>query len=392
MPRPGRSAPPITGFEHLLADMFRRARWRVQVQPSAGGMRPDLLAESGGKQYAIELKRSPEGRRDRLIPLLSQAILQIRAAARALPKAAVPVAVVAAEHIPESTAEQVKQFAKRYAPETGVGIVDARGLRSFAGHGLELFDARPVRPSSRTIATPQRLPHLFSDLNQWMLKILLGQQIPDTLLTVPRARFRNATQLAAAAHVSVMSASRFLRQLRKEGFLDDLHDRLAIVRIEELLARWAEANRQSVQEIPVRWIVRKDSEQLINSVRTYTSRAGAAARKRPPRCAIALFAAADALGFGFVRGVPTHIYLERPDPDVIRELGLSPENAAASADAYIRIPANSEAVFRAAVTRNGLPVSDILQIWLDVSGHPVRGRDQAEQIRKRALASLFSKR
>ena len=75
----------------------------------------------------------------------------------------------------------------------------------------------------------------------------------------------------------------------------------------------------------------------------------------------------------------------------IRRLGLSIEDRDQRADAYIRIPANKEAVFRAAVIRGGLPVTDILQVWLDASTHPARGQAQANEIRKRVLGPLLGK-
>ncbi len=49
----------------------------------------------------------------------------------------------------------------------------------------------------------------------------------------------------------------------------------------------------------------------------------------------------------------------------------------------MRIPENPEAVFRAAVQRDGLPISNILKVWIDVSNHPARGKAQAAEIRKR---------
>jgi len=58
----------------------------------------------------------------------------------------------------------------------------------------------------------------FFDLNQWILKILLSKEIPESMLFAPRGRYGNASQLAAAARVSVMSAFRFVRQLSEEGF------------------------------------------------------------------------------------------------------------------------------------------------------------------------------
>src|SRR5437879_4488604 len=105
-----RAGPPEKEFESLLIDLFRRAGWRVRQQHPSDS-RADLIVDSRDKKFVVELKRSAEGRRDRLVPLLSQAILQAQAAARQFPESAVPVAVVASRHIPESVAEQVRQFA-----------------------------------------------------------------------------------------------------------------------------------------------------------------------------------------------------------------------------------------------------------------------------------------
>jgi hypothetical protein len=312
------------------------------------------------------------------------------------------MAVVAARHIPASVAEQIKQFGLRYAPNVVVGVIDAEGLRLFAGHGLEELDAKPPRRLARDIASPQRLPDLFSDLNQWMLKILLGQRLPEPLISVPRELIRNAFQLAAVARVSVMSASRFANQLANEGFLDKDGYHLQIVRTDELLERWVSANRQKARDIPVRWIIKKSEKELFARVAKYAAESKAdpglkskarsvRVTKAPARCCIGLFAAADALGVGFVRGVPAHLYLERLDLDVMQELGLSVEDADRRADVYVRVPSNKESVFRAAVMRDGLPVSDVLQVWLDASAHPARGREQADEIWRRVLKPLFGR-
>jgi hypothetical protein len=57
----------------------------------------------------------------------------------------------------------------------------------------------------------------------------------------------------------------------------------------------------------------------------------------------------------------------------------------------VRIPENPESVFCGAVQRDGVPVSDIFQVWLDVSSHPARGKAQAAEIRKKVLFMLFKK-
>src|SRR5260221_8870244 len=115
-------------FERIVAAAFRKAGWRVRGRPAAGDMRADLVVDDGANKYVIEVKSASEGRRDRLIPLLSQAILQAQAFARQFPERAVPLAVVAARRVPASVADHIKQFAARHAPEVAIGVIDAEGV------------------------------------------------------------------------------------------------------------------------------------------------------------------------------------------------------------------------------------------------------------------------
>jgi len=287
---------------------------------------------------------------------------------------AIPVAIVGSPHISSSVAEQVKQFAVRHVPDVGIGVMDSQGFRAFHGFGLERFNSqRPVSPEIGLPAPSDSPSYLFSDLNQWMLKILIGQNIPESLLSVPRGEYRSGRQLAEAGGVSAMSASRFLRQLASEGFLNDKKERLQLVRVEELMRRWLAASHRSARDVPVRWIIRGGKDQLQTAVRSYLSWLDAKSERkrkrrdgrligRAPRICIGLFAAADSLGFGFVRGAAPHIYLEQLDAVALDRLGLSAREPQGPPDAYIRVPENKEAVFRSAVQRNGVLVSDILQV------------------------------
>jgi hypothetical protein len=401
MPAADRVIRPRGDFEKILTDVLRKAGWRLRRPSSARDMGVDLVFDAKGQKYVVELKASSEGRRDRLVPLLSQAILQAQECVERSAEPALPIAVVAARHIPASVAEEIQQFARRYAPEVGVGVIDAEGFRSFAGAGLEGLDAKSPRRVARRIASTKRVPDLFSDLNQWMLKILLGQGLPESLLSIPRGPIRNAFQLAEVACVSVMSASRLVNQLISEGFVDEHEDHLYVVRADELLERWLAANRQRPRDIPAHWIIKGDDKQFLASVAQYASESNAGPEvrarvrrqvaKMPSRCCIGLFAAADALGLGFVRGVPPHLYLEQLDLDVLLRLGLSIGGSERGADVYIRVPSNKESIFRATVVRDSLPVSDALQVWLDTSAHPARGQEQADEIRRRVLRALLEK-
>lgn len=70
-------------------------------------------------------------------------------------------------------------------------------------------------------------------------------------------------------------------------------------------------------------------------------------------------------------------------------LGLSEDATEQEADLYVRIPANHESIFRGVVRREGVPVSDILQVWLDVGQHPSRGKEQADLIWRKLLSPQF---
>jgi hypothetical protein len=387
--------------ESLVAEVFRRGGWKVQQEPDAGDGKPDLIAEHAGKKYVIEIKRSSEGRKDRLIPLMSQAILQAQEGARHLPGHPVAVAIVVANHVPESVALQVMQFARRHAPDIAVGVMDLEGLRSFEGHGLEQFNSG--KPRARNAISPAHRvpsPQLFSDLNQWMLKVLLAPGIPELYLSAPRGRYRGASQLAEAAGVSVMSAFRFIEQFSKAGFLEEEHNELRVVRIEELMNRWLAANQRSVSEMGVRWVLRGKKGALRDALHSYVwseekqhrqSEKDHPAVHRPRAC-LALFAAAEALGLGFVQGVQPYLYIERMEPGILEKLGFSASSVDVDPDVYIRVPRNDESVFRGVVLNDGVPVCDVLQVWLDVGQHPSRGREQADLIwRKILVPALLAK-
>jgi hypothetical protein len=392
--RDSRGAP----FDALVADVFRKNGWQVVREPKLQSFHAGLLVSRDGKHYIVEVKAAAEGRRDRLIPLLAQAILQAQAAAKACQLHADPLAIVGANRIPQQIWEESRRFAAEYAPNVAIGLVDLEGFHAFSGTGLEALNAHRVEgPRQVYAAAHQRSVQLFSDLNQWMIKILLAPRIPESLISAPRSEYRNASELAKAARVSVMSAFRFVSQFAREGFLDDSGPVLRLVRLEELMKRWQAANQLRVREVPMRFVIKGDKQyQLHEALHSYqAANVAVGARRRAPhspapRACLALFAAADLLDIGFVHGAPLHVYLERIEVDALNAFGLSAQRPRENgADVYIRVPAAHESVFRAAVDRDGVPVSDVVQVWLDVSIHPARGSEQAEEIRRRFLATVF---
>jgi hypothetical protein len=382
-----------------VADLFRRAGWKVRRLREGAGPHADLVVQRGPHSYMATVKSASESRPDRLIPLLAQAILQAQAAVRRHPEAGAPLAIVGTRRVGEKLVRETEQFVQDHAPDVSVGLVTFDGFQWFRGPGLDVLNierGRAVPPSRARVPAPAS--HLFSDLNQWMLKVLLAPGISPDLLSGPRGEYRNASQLAAASGVTVMSAFRFVRQLGAEAFLDASASTLKLVRLEELFGRWQAANLRPPREAATRWVLRGDSDrQLREALRARAaesvngsdrSRGGA---KGAPRACLGVFAAADALGLGFVHGVAPHVYVEELSPALLKSFGLSIEGVSAPPDVYVRVPAVRESIFRGAVLREGVPVSDVVQVWLDASAHPARGTEQSDLIYRRVMRPLLRK-
>ena len=374
-------------FAVRLKNAFQRNGWRVAENLLVADRRADMAVSKLGRRYIVELKAASEGRRDRLVPMLAQAILEAQAMAKASSKPAIPLGVVAAPRIASPVLAYLEHFVAVNTPDSAAGFLDDEGLLQFRGAGLEELNERPPKRSRlKRIAAPES-GQLFSDLNQWMLKVLLAPDIPAEMLAAPRSEYRNVSHLAKAADVSPMSAFRFIRQLRQESFLDEEDDALRVVRREELMRRWQAVYLRSVADLPMRWIVRGGSAQrLQESLRSLGS-----ASEGKPRVCLGLFSAADAMGKGFVHGVTPHLYIEKLDAAFLKRLGLSSEGAEHAPDVLVRVPLFREAVFRAAVKRDGVPTADILQVWLDVAAVPARGPAQANELRQSVLSPLFRK-
>ncbi|MDB4912381.1 MAG: hypothetical protein JWM95_25 [Gemmatimonadetes bacterium] len=362
--------------EAIIADLFEHADWRVRRDERPDSAGSNLIVRRGRTTLLVQVKAAAEGRADRLIPLWSQAYLE---ALRAAGDKHQPLTVIAAPRIAPRAAEQVLKFAADVAPEAAIGVIDFEGLREFRGPQLEHLSAEHSPAPARIRSAVQGQSDIFSDLNQWMLKVLLATELPEKLLSAPRIRYQNASQLARAANVSVMSAFRFVQQLERDGYLHESSGSLELVRRGDLFRRWREAAARRVIEVPVRFLLRGDPQKEL----ARTLRSG--------RGCLALFAAAKALGFGFVQGVLPHVYVQRLDPASIAEWkNIVVAGPGEQPDILLRQAPAPQSVYRGLVRVNDTPVSDILQVWLDVSNSPSRGAEQADLIQRRILDKLIS--
>lgn len=380
MPSPKTSQRTAQALQRM-AGLFEAKGWKV-LASEPGSTGPDLVVRRRGKRYGVVLKFTSEGRADRVIPLLSQAILEARAYALQS-SGSIPLAVVHVDQAPRALVANVMAFAQEFAAEVAVGFVSTEGASEFLEEGLEgLNESAPFRPR-QVRGTQIRSDNLFSDLNQWMLKVLLAPELPEGMLNAPRGQYRNGVELARAAQVSAMTASRFLQQLRRERFLWESQEFLTLVRREELFERWSAVAPYGIADVPARFLANIQIEERVQELLD----------KVEGDACLGLFAAADGLHVGHVSGVPRYISVRRMPLFNRVSPGTNPWNALRpfpkeAPHVLLRVARFPESTFRGAVRRDGVMVADVIQVWLDVLNHPTRGKEQAEHIFRKVLRPL----
>jgi hypothetical protein len=386
-------------LQDRLLDAFKKAGWRADIEPPGidGRSRPDMVVRRGPHRYVVEVKVAREPRRSLLQAMFADAVLQARVHARELH--ASPLAVVAAPRISPLAAQEIRDYAERFAEDVAWGLLDSNGCFELHGPGLDAIRAEPAK-NGEPEPSLSRPPDLFSDLSQWMLKVFMADLFEPKYLGAPRGPVRNASHLASLASVSLPSASRLLNQLKGLHFIESAQHGPHLVRVADLMQGWRVSNSEIPHELGARWLIPpKDGAAQLSLALAAHSRLHSAIREgsaddrkeadlrcRKPRACLGLFAASEKLGFRFAHGAPLHLYLEDISGRVLEQFGLSPAGVGERVDVIVRRPRSPEAVFRACVVRDGVPASDIIQCWLDISNHPARGREHAEQIWRRVLA------
>ncbi len=335
-----------------------------------------------GERWFLSVIRAPQSWERMLSPLLAEAILEARVGAQKAK--AKPLAVLVAPNLSEAMHERLSAFALRVAPKDSWIAADVHGRVFFHLPSGVDFKAPPPSRDGSSPAKPRREANLFSDLHQWMLKVLLAPNFEEHLLKAPRRSIRNARVLAEVAGVSVPAAARFVSALEKAGHLDRRFGDLRIAEPKRLLERWRGAIPVSYrQELGARFVRGAPDEMEFGLL---MSIAGAHGLGKDWKLALGLFEACRALKLGHSRGGPRHLYVSSYDSNELEALGLVAAAEGERADIVLRIPKFPEALFRAApVVRGGL-VADVIQCWLDVSHHPARGEEQADFLWRRAIA------
>jgi hypothetical protein len=353
-----------------------QANWLWGGIPSLGGHGVGFKSEN--RKFHLVLNAVSPARGPELERALADAYLRASSVTKSQPHERIPLPVVAAPSLSRAMLERLKKYAADVLPSAHWGAFDLAGTWHFPGLSIRIQADSAVMESMAFPAAvgksppPQHDP--FSDLGQWLSKVMLAQGLSEDLVSAPRQRLRNQAALASAANVSLPTVSRWKKQLCSMAFLTDSKLGLRIVRKKELLIRWAASirNRAYVDT----WV-----QPVFGS--SNQDKALSRLLAEEPKAILLGAAACDRLGIGVVKGAPMQIALPDHSPDYLAGLGLMPVQSGIKGAFLIRRPRYFESLRRGAVIRDGVAVADVLQCAIDSYNSPVRGMDQFEAILNR---------
>jgi hypothetical protein len=260
---------------------------------------------------------------------------------------------------------------------------------------LSQLNRRPLMPhgpfESESPVSYHQKQLSFSDLDQWLLKVfLLGRPgIPADYWGGPQGSVENAFQLSKLAEVSPPVANSWVNEMESSGYLRRIgRKKLIPLRPNALIEEWRGQYRFGDNRIlPYRSVYPvSDADQYVDDV-----------LKKVRSCnesiplAISGHQACRLLGIKHSSARSMHIYFWGNVANVANSIGVVPAETLNDADVFLVEPKYPKSVFGGRVIREGIPICDILQCYLDLYNLPDRGREQADFVFENILSKIFEK-
>ncbi len=332
-----------------LRDLFPKATdWEEVHGARAGSQVVDLLVrfKLGAAEHAMIVETASLGQPRQI----RSAIARLGELRRELPSA---YAVAVAPYISAQTASLLNR--------SGVGYLDLSGNchLSFASVLIDKEGKPNVRPSTRPLRS------LFARRATRVVRVLLvDSQHPWRL-----------EELAKAADVSLGHAHNVVKRLEELSWVERRdHQRIHLVKPGELLDGWVDSYSYRQNDIEAYYSPERITRKLIAEL-------GRSCHAEGRRYAFTLHAGA-ALVAPSIRFPAIHCYVEGSPEPIARALGL--RAGVGEGNVYV-LAAYDEGVFYSPITKSGLPVVCLPQLYADLYHYEPRGREQAIHLRREAM-------
>lgn len=287
-----------------------------------------------------------------------------------------PMILVAAKQISAKSISAVESFMAANLSGREWGLIDTQGNVRLLVPSLGLdINETSVRTAKKRPSRQSK--ELFSDLNRWMLKILLLRHLPKHLWGGPTGPIATPTDLARVAGVSVEMAHRFFRTFEQYGYIRRTSRGLQLLHAEAMLDSWMAAERQvSVTRTPVRRVFSK-GKRLKELFSPHPETTVAAGGFEACRRFDLLHASSESLEIHVLGNWKADILNWKVEP-------CSPEQA----DLVLVHSAYPRSIEKGLVQGRDLSTVDVLQAALDVVHSSARGIEQAGFLVEHILASI----
>jgi len=363
-----------SNVEDLVKRVLESTVPELQIRSPQSGSRyegADLVANHPGQHYVVKISYQTTVRIPELIGSLAASTLVARRIAQATP--ANPLILAVAPRIGAATVKKVEEFMSLNAHDMAWGLMDFAGTVRLLLPSLDIDIAtKPPREVGARRLDQQYGVQLFSDLNRWLLKVMLLQETPQTMWGGPRERIDNPTILSKIANVSTAKAHRFFQAFKERNFLKLGAEGLMVTRRGALINAWlTEETLQSRKEMPTRCLFDQPSS-IFDLVRGKTG------------VAIGGFEACRLHGVLHTQSPYPVLHVTSEFGPYLESLELV-ECEFRDAQLVLMRSRYPESIFRGATEYDRLPVVDILQAALDVMPLKPSGAEQASFIVQHVL-------
>jgi len=330
-----------------LRELFPRVSgWDESVSARPGSQLTDFIVrlKIGASEQALVLESASPGQPRQV----RGAIARLEEIRRDLPQV---YGVAVAPYISPQSAALLKR--------SGLGYLDLSGncYLAFENVLIEKEGKPNVRPSTRPLKS------LFAPRATRVVRVLLVDlQHPWRL-----------EELAKAAEVSLGHAHNVVKRLEDLSWIErGEHQRIHLARPAELLDAWVEVYSYRLNDIGTYFSSERITRKLVGEIARVAHAEGR-------RHAFTLHSGA-ALVAPSARFPAIHCYLEGSPEPIARALGLRPGEG----NVHLIAPYD-EGVFYAPITKGGLPVVCLPQLYADLYHYERRGREQATHLRREAM-------
>lgn len=370
------SATGSTAAQAAAAILQARIPGLALREPSArnGGDTADLLITIGEHRLALQVKSLLVSLLEDIRGRLAAGFMEANRLAKNT--GAIPMAVVMLPRLGPKASAAASLFMSRHAPGSAWALLDRSGNASIVVPELGIdIHYRVARVED--IKVRRWSGRLFSDLNRWMMKVLLLADAPSELWSGPRGPYFTPSDLYRAVEVSPEMAHRLVHALEDQDFLRRTQQGLKLVRRSALLDLWrAEEEIDRREEIPVRW--------MMGRPRNLADVFGQDPQGQP-EVVVGGFEACLMLGLLHAR-VPylPEVHVLAPTGALLERYSLE-RCTPSEAHLWVVPCRHAQSVSRGSLVREGLRVVDPLQAALDVLHQPARGREQSDYLIREVL-------